>query len=203
MKIPPHVLIEGADNKSPVRFKGIPGTVTGAISYFVRCVDEQGNTGLAPALSYVASAGCGVVSSYCTAGTSAGGCQALLRATGVPSLSLSSGFDITASGVEGNRSGLFFYGFQGGQANTWGNGTSFQCVVPPVNRTPILDGSGTPGTCNGSLSQDFNRLWFTAPPNKVPAVGQLVSLQLWYRDPQNSSNQTTSLSDALQFNVCP
>jgi hypothetical protein len=27
--------------------------------------------------------------------------------------------------------------------------------------------------------------------------------QLWYRDPLNTSNQTTSLSDAIEFTFCP
>jgi len=28
-------------------------------------------------------------------------------------------------------------------------------------------------------------------------------MQLWFRDPQNTSNQTTSLSDALEFTMAP
>ena len=42
------------------------------------------------------------------------------------------------------------------------------------------------------------RFWFA-----LALLLLLVSVQLWYRDPQNSSNQTTSLSDGLQFSVCP
>jgi hypothetical protein len=30
-----------------------------------------------------------------------------------------------------------------------------------------------------------------------------LSAQLWYRDPQNTSNQTTSLSDAVEHFVGP
>ena len=37
-----------------------------------------------------------------------------------------------ASGVQGQKDGLFFFGTNGQQANPWGNGTSYQCVVPPV-----------------------------------------------------------------------
>ena len=32
---------------------------------------------------------------------------------------------------------------------------------------------------------------------------QLVQVQLWYRDPQSTSNQTTSLSDAIEACVTP
>ena len=141
--------------------------------------------------------------SYCTAGTSASGCQALLAASGTPSVSASSGFTVTTSGIEGQKDGLYFYGFNGQQANSWGNGTSFQCVVPPVIRTPLLAGTGTISACDGSFAMDFNAYWSTANPAKVPAVGQDVAVQLWYRDPASTSNQTTSLSDALSFQACP
>jgi hypothetical protein len=66
-----------------------------------------------------------------------------------------------------------------------------------------MTGSGGAGTCNGSFTLDLNAFWWTANAPKVPAAGQEVSLQLWYRDPQNTSNQTTSFSDALQWTVCP
>ena len=43
--------------------------------------------------------------------------------------------------------------------------------------------------------------WSSAPAGKVPAPGSKVWMQLWYRDPLNTSNQTTSLSDALEITV--
>ena len=140
--------------------------------------------------------------SYCTAGTSAAGCTAQLSATGAPSASAPSGFTLQASGVEGQKDGLFFFGTSGRQANPWGSGTSYQCVVPPVVRAGLLTGAGTLGQCDGAFAQDLNALW-TAKPNKNPGAGALVQAQLWYRDPQNTSNQTTSLSDALEFAVNP
>jgi hypothetical protein len=143
--------------------------------------------------------------SYCTAGTSASGCQAILSGAGIPSATASSGFTVSARSVQGAKDGLFFFGSNGRQANTWGNGTSFQCVVPPVHRAGILAGSGTNGACNGAFFQDLNARWCaTCPkPNHNPGVGAIVQTQLWYRDPQNTSNQTTSLSDAIEFVVTP
>ena len=79
---------------------------------------------------------------YCTAGTSACGCQALLSASGVASASLPSGFVVSASAVEGSKDGIFYFGTNGRQANSWGNGTSFQCVVPPAHRAGVLIGHG-------------------------------------------------------------
>ena len=142
---------------------------------------------------------------YCTAGTSASGCVATVSASGTPSASASAGFDLMASGVEGQKDGLFFWGTNGRQANSWGSGTSFQCVVPPVIRGGLLIGSGSVGACDGDFTQDLNALWCASCPRplKNPGAGAVVQAQLWYRDPLNTSNQTTSLSDALEFTVAP
>jgi hypothetical protein len=74
-----------------------------------------------------------------------------------------------------------------------------------VRRAGLLVGSGTTGLCDGSLTKDLNALWCpTCPkPNKNPGLGTTVQAQLWYRDPKNTSNQTTSLSDAIEFVVSP
>ena len=37
--------------------------------------------------------------------------------------------------------------------------------------------------------------------NLNPGGGTTVQAQLWFRDPQNTSNQTTSLSNAIEFLV--
>lgn len=73
---------------------------------------------------------------------------------------------------------------------------------PPMKRAGLLIGTGTPGLCDGSFAQDFNAHW-TAKPAQNPGPCAVVQAQLWYRDPFNSSNQTTSLSDAIEFAVAP
>jgi len=138
---------------------------------------------------------------YCTAGTTASGCQATLSSSGTASATAASGFVVSAAGAEGNKDGLFFFGSNGRQANPWGSGTSFQCVVPPVARTSLITGVGTNGACDGSFSTDLNARW-TAKPAQNPGAGAVAQVQLWFRDPNNTSNQTTSLSDALEFTVC-
>jgi hypothetical protein len=140
---------------------------------------------------------------YCTAGASASGCRATITAAGIPSASASTGFDLAATDVEGAKDGLFFFGSGGRQANPWGNGTSLQCVVPPVSRTGVLVGTGSAGSCEGAFALDLNALWCPTCPKsqKNPGAGVRIQAQLWYRDPQNSSNQTTSLSDAIEFTV--
>ncbi len=142
---------------------------------------------------------------YCMSGTSASGCQTLVHACGQASASASSGFVLEGRQASGVRTGLFFFGTNGRQANPWGSGTSFQCVAPPVQRAGILTSSGTPGLCDGLFTQDLNALWCPtcSKPLKNPGAGAVVQAQLWYRDPLNTSNQTTSLSNAIEFLVGP
>lgn len=140
--------------------------------------------------------------SYCTAGTSSAGCQALISGLGVPCTSATTGFALRAESVQGGANALFLSGTNGRQASAWGNGSSFQCVVPPVQRLGLLEGNGTPGTCQGTFALDLNAHW-AANPAQVPGAGAVVQAQLWYRDPFNTSNQSTSLSDALEFTVAP
>jgi len=58
------------------------------------------------------------------------------------------------------------------------------------------------GACDGAFTQDLNARW-TAKPAQNPGAGAVVRAQLWYRDSSNTSNQTTSLSDAIEFPVVP
>ncbi len=142
---------------------------------------------------------------YCTSGASTSGCNALISFTGYASATAPSGFTLDTTGVEGAKDGLYFFGSNGRQANTWGNGTSYQCVLPPVVRCGLLTAVGTPGLCDGAFSQDLNALWCaTCPkPLKNPGAGATVQAQLWYRDPFNTSNQTTGMSNAIEFAVVP
>jgi hypothetical protein len=139
---------------------------------------------------------------YCTAGVSASGCQALLGSTGVPSASAPSGFVVSAGDVEGDKSGMFFFSTNGRIATPWGSGTSLKCVALPAQRGALITSGGSSGVCDGSFAYDLNARWTEKPPQN-PGAGALAQVQLWYRDPFNTSNQQTSLSDALEFSVCP
>jgi len=182
---------------------GIAGTPGGSVAVVgAPNTNQPGPTGSVYVYDQV-TAGCTLV--YCTAGTSANGCRAALDASGTASASSSSGFTLLAAGVEGQKDGLYFFGANGRQANSWGNGTSYQCVVPPVTRAGLLTGVGTTGLCDGSFAQDLNALWCPTctKPTKNPGAGATVQAQLWFRDPSNTSNQSTSLSNALEFFVNP
>ena len=144
-------------------------------------------------------------STYCTAGTSASGCVALLSASGTPSASAPSGFTVAASLVEGSRTGMFVFGQGGKQVNPWGSSTSFQCAPPPLAASGPLPVTGTLGACDGAFGLDLNALWCPTCPKPAlnPGEGSVVQVQLWYRDPLNPSGQTTSFSDAIELWVLP
>jgi hypothetical protein len=59
--------------------------------------------------------------------------------------------------------------------------------------------------CDGLFSQDWNATWCpTCPlPLKNPGPGEIVQAEVWYRDPMNTSNRTTSLSNSIEFTVRP
>ena len=139
---------------------------------------------------------------YCTAGTSVSGCAAAIGGRGVPNSTASEGFVVEVTNLEGGKDGLFFYSPNGRQALAWGSSNSFRCVTTPVRRGGIRPGTGTPGVCDGIASQDLNSRWQTNP-NQNPGAGAVVQIQFWYRDPANTSGQSSSMSDALEVSVCP
>jgi hypothetical protein len=165
----------------------------------------QDEGGLEVGAAYLFAAGAAGPQVYCTAGASGSGCSAGISAAGSASASSASGFTLAALSVEGDKDGLFFFGTRGRQANPWGNGSSYQCLVPPVKRGGLLAGVGTSGACDGSFFQDLNALWCASCPKplKNPGAGSVVQAQLWYRDPFSSSNRTSSLSNAIEFCVAP
>ncbi len=140
---------------------------------------------------------------YCTAGTTSNGCNAALSASGVPSLTATSGFTLTAIDVEGDKSGLIFYGLSGRTALPWGLSTSFLCVKSPTQRTSTLSSGGTAGTCTVTISLDLLD-WLASHPGALgtgASVGTIVDAQCWFRDPP--SPKTTQLSNALEFILVP
>ncbi len=151
--------------------------------------------------------GCGLQgswASYCTAGTSSNGCVPSIGASGTPSLSVSSGFSIDVTQLDGQRSGLFFYGVNGRANAAWSVGsTSLLCVKAPVQRMGLATSGGTFGQCDGQFSVDWSA-WSAAHPGALGqpfAAGEIVNAQAWYRDPP--APKGTQLSDALEFVLAP
>jgi hypothetical protein len=148
---------------------------------------------------------------YCTAGTatpaSGVNCVALISAQGSSSATASSGFFLQATGVPNQKSGLFYYGDASKIPNPvkLGQGSSYNCVEPPVRRSALLQSGGSPvgNSCDGNMRTDLNARW-TTNPNQNPGAGAVQYAQLWYRDPQNTAPfVTTARSDAISWTVCP
>jgi Tol biopolymer transport system component len=149
-------------------------------------------------------AGCvTTVRAYCTAGTTTHGCQGSIAGSGTPSASAGSGFTITASGVEGQKSGLVFYGLSGPQAAPFHGTSSTLCVRAPHQRTGVQNSGGTVGACDGQLVVDWNQFIHSGAgllgwPYRG---GETAWAQAWFRDPLAPGG--SNLSNALWFTVCP
>jgi len=141
---------------------------------------------------------------YCTAGTTTNGCNATMTSTGAASATANSGFTLTATGVEGQKFGIMFYGANGRVETPWGAGsTSFLCVRAPTQRMGQLASGGNLNQCNGVLSIDWNAFTFNFPGalGTPFVVGESIDAQAWFRDPP--APKTTNLSDGLEFTVGP
>jgi hypothetical protein len=142
---------------------------------------------------------------FCTAGTTSNGCQASISGTGSASATAASGFTIAVANSEGQRLGLIFYGVDnaGFTPLPWGASSSFLCVKPPTQRTPVQNSGGLNAACNGGYAIDWNS-FRTANPGSLGAPfssGDVVYAQAWFRDPP--SPKATMLSDGLLFVVAP
>jgi hypothetical protein len=143
---------------------------------------------------------------YCTAGTTTHGCVPSITAAGNASASAGSGYTITVTNVEGQKSGLIFYGMSnvGWTPTPWANGSSsYLCVKAPTQRTHAQNSGGTINACDGVLTIDWNA-FIAATPGAVGAPfhgGETVWAQAWFRDPP--APKTTNLSNGLQFVVQP
>jgi hypothetical protein len=141
---------------------------------------------------------------YCTAGLSTHGCTASIGATGVASASAASGFDVTVSNVEGQRSGMVFYGVSGPSTIAWNpSSSSLVCVAPARQRTGIQVSGGTDGACDGTLTLYWNafRASHPAAVGQPFTGGETIFLQAWYRD--GAAPGKANLSNALAVPVCP
>jgi len=143
---------------------------------------------------------------YCSAGTTSNGCSASVAASANPSVSFANACNLTASSVEGQKQGLFFYGVDnnGFAPLPWAPGsTSLLCVKPPTQRTSAQLSNGVANTCGGALSLNWNAFQ-SANPSALGApwlVGAKVYVQAWFRDPP--APKTTNLSNAVELTYVP
>ena len=127
-----------------------------------------------------------------------------ISATGNPNVAHSNSCVITVANVEGQKSGLVFYGLSPASGTPWCfGGNSFLCVKAPTQRTLSQNSGGLVGNCNGSLTLDWNAYQLANPTalgNPWSAGGKAYA-QGWFRDPP--SCKTTFLSEALDMTYLP
>jgi hypothetical protein len=129
----------------------------------------------------------GALVSYCTSGTSSQGCVGAMGGVGVPSVSGDASFLLQATGVDGQRAGLIFYGVNGPANSPFASG--LLCVKAPIQRSIALQSGGTSGACNGRLTLDWTAFQasFVGLVGAPFQAGDLVWSQAWWRDPQAPS----------------
>ena len=142
--------------------------------------------------------------SYCTAGTTTNGCSASISASANPSATFATPCLVTIASVEGQKTGIVFYGLDA-LPQPWcsSGGTSFPCVKAPTYRTLSQSSGGNVSQCNGSLTLDWNAFQL-ATPGALGAPftpGRKLYLQGWFRDPP--ACKSTNLSNALELTCTP
>lgn len=151
---------------------------------------------------------CGVApTTYCTPKTNSLGCVPTITSSGVPRVSQTAGFVISASDVLNNKLGLVIYSLSGrSQTPAWG-GTL--CVTLPLRRMRNVDSAGTPAPatdCSGVFSIDVSAfshgLLGGTPHPELLVPGTLVNVQWWGRDPGYASPNNVTLSAGLEFTTC-
>jgi hypothetical protein len=136
---------------------------------------------------------------YCTAKVSSGGCTPAISSSGSPSASSGSGFVISASQVEPDKFGVFFYGKTGKAALPFSGGTL--CVEAPFIRVATLNSGGF-GPCSGTYGVNFNA-WIAGGSDPALVECQNVFAQYWFRDPGFAPPNNSGLTDAIEFVINP
>ena len=79
----------------------------------------------------------------------------------------------------------------------------------PIRRTPAVNSGGSPAPandCTGAFGIDMNAFAVGSlggnPAPELLIPGTKVKAQWWGRDPGFTAPNNTTLSDAIQFNLC-
>ena len=142
---------------------------------------------------------------YCTAKTNSCGALPAISSSGLPSASSTSGFTVQAAGAKALKAGLLIYTDSGRALPATPFLGGWLCInAAPLKRSvAVVDTSGTPGACDGTLAIDVNAFAAgTLGGNPIPSLripGTQVNCQFWGRDTLSGA----LLSDALDYLVSP
>jgi hypothetical protein len=129
----------------------------------------------------------------CFAAPHSGGCVARIAFTGAPSASSGSGFVLSASSTRPAAGGALLFGVNGLSSPLLGGGP--RCVAPP-RAIAAPQNTGGFGSCDGTLSVDFNALLASGNYPQL-LVGAQVTANFVFRDPFAALG--SSATDTVQF----
>jgi hypothetical protein len=142
---------------------------------------------------------CGPFGTYCSAKVNSHGCPPAIASSGTPSLSGPDNFSVTASQELNQRSGLLIWSTTPASQLALGG---ILCVSS-FKRTPAQSsgGSALPMIdCTGAYSFLFSHAYMSA---HSIVVATTVYAQYYGRDPFITDGTGASLSNAIEFTVCP
>lgn len=150
----------------------------------------------------------GSVVTYCSGKFNSLFCLPVMSGVGAPSSSLGSGFLVLGSQVRNQKPGLLLYTVGGRAAVPFTGGTL--CLGGSIKRTPGVNSGGSPAggdDCSGVYSMDFNTFIVGGlggnPLAALQTPGTLVDAQYWGRDNGFPAPNNTTLTNGLEFTMCP
>ena len=152
---------------------------------------------------------CPLPVNYCSPKVNSLGCIPSIQWAGTPSASAFSGCMMKGVNVRNNKPGLLIYSVTGRASTPFQGGVL--CLQLPIKRTPPGNsgGSAAPASdCSGVYSIDVNTLAHGGLGGGQPLAallvpGTIVDCQFWGIDPGFPAPNNTTLSDGLEYIVCP
>jgi hypothetical protein len=143
---------------------------------------------------------CGEPGTYCLAKTNSLGCEPAIGFSGAPSVSGPDDFHVTASLFGNRKTGFLFFGPEASMP-PFAAGAS--CVRGAIVRAPPQDSGGSPPPvqdCSGTFDVAFTHAYMSA---HGLGAASTVHAQWFARDPAQADGTGASLSNALEFTICP